>query len=118
MVEAALPTPVDPLRRRPILRLLRNWRQRHRHPFNFWIHIAGIPLALFGLGLLILREWQWGIAGFVVGYLLQYLGHVVEGNDVGEWAALKRLFGRPYVSISPRWQQLDADHIAGEKQPA
>jgi hypothetical protein len=28
----------------------------------------------------------------------------VEGNDVGEWAGIKRLLGLPYISISPRWQ--------------
>ena len=31
--------------RRPLRRILRNWLQRHRHPFNFWIHLLGIPLA-------------------------------------------------------------------------
>ena len=42
---------------------------------------------------------------FVLGYVLQYLGHCVEGNDLGEWAGIKRLLGWPYVAISPRWQQ-------------
>jgi hypothetical protein len=36
----------------------------------------------------------------------------VEGNDVGEWAAVKRLFGLPYVSISPRWQGAQTREIA------
>jgi hypothetical protein len=102
---APAPAPVsDPLRRRPLRRILRNWRQRHQHPFNFGIHLLGIPLAVAGVVLLGFQLWLWGAAAFVLGYLLQYVGHRVEGNDVGEWAAIKRLLGRPYVSISPRWQ--------------
>ena len=98
--------------RQPIRRILRNWRERHRHPFNFWIHLIGIPLALVGLALLIAQEWYWGTAGLVVGYLLQFVGHRAEGNDVGEWAAVKRLFGLPYVSISPRWRAAEEGEAA------
>ncbi len=93
------------LRRRPLRRMLRNWLERHQHPFNFWIHLIGIPLAVAGVVLFFFIPWYWAAGLFVLGYLLQYLGHRVEGNDVGEWAALKRLLGLPYVSISPRWQQ-------------
>ena len=81
-----------------------NWLERHQLPFNFWIHMIGIPLALVGLVLLFIEPW-WGLGGLVVGYLLQYIGHRAEGNDVGEWAGIKRLLGLPCVSISPRWQQ-------------
>jgi hypothetical protein len=99
--------------RRPILNLIlrvwRNWRARHRDAFNFWIHMVGIPLAVLGLLTLfasaILPElpWYWGAGGLVLGYFLQYLGHCVEGNDVGEWAAIKTLFGLPCKSIATRW---------------
>ena len=99
----------DPLRRRPLRRILRNWLERHRLPFNFWVHLIGIPMAVAGLFLLCFGwiwdlAWYWGFGGLVVGYLLQYIGHAAEGNDVGEWAAIKRLFGLPYVGIAPRWQ--------------
>jgi hypothetical protein len=90
-----------------VIRFLRkalaNWRERHRHPFNFIIHLFGIPSAVAGFVLLFVWPW-WGLSGLVVGYLLQWAGHLVEGNDVGEWAGIKRLLGLPYVSISPRWQ--------------
>jgi hypothetical protein len=95
-------------RRRPLRRIIGNWLKRHRHPFNFWIHMIGIPLAVTGVVLLFFQEWAWGIGALVGGYLLQYIGHLVEGNDVGEWAAIKRLLGLPYVSISPRWEQAAA----------
>jgi len=101
--------PADLLRRRPVLRFLaralRNWRERHQHPFNFAIHLIGIPMAFTGLILLFFVDWYWAVAAFVLGYLLQYIGHTVEGNDLGEWAGIKRMLGLPYVGISPRWQQ-------------
>lgn len=96
-----------PLWRKPLRRFAKNWYLRHQHPFNFAIHLIGIPLAFWGVYLLFRAEWIWGGAAFVIGYLLQYVGHLVEGNDLGEWAAIKRMLGMPYVSISPRWQNLD-----------
>ena len=42
-------------------------------------------------------EWYWGVSAFVAGYVLQWIGHLVEGNDLGEWAAVKRMLGLPYV---------------------
>jgi hypothetical protein len=99
--------PVAPsglFRSRPLRRILKNWLERHRHPFNFWIHLVGIPLAVAGVILLFFVPW-YGALAFILGYVLQYVGHRVEGNDLGEWAAIKRLLGLPYVSISPRWQK-------------
>lgn len=90
-------------RKKPIRKALRNWRQRHQHPFNFAIHMVGIPLTVIGLILLFFSPWYWGVGLFVLGYLLQYVGHRVEGNDVGEWLAIKKLLGLPGVAISPRW---------------
>jgi len=80
---------------------------RHRHPYNFFIHLVGIPLAVTGIVLLLFdaEAWIWGISCLVVGYVLQYAGHRVEGNDVGEWAAVKRVLGWPYISISPRYEK-------------
>jgi hypothetical protein len=39
----------------------------------------------------------------VVGYALQWLGHRIEGNDVGEVILIKRLLGQPCVAVSPRF---------------
>jgi Protein of unknown function (DUF962) len=93
--------------RRPVLRFIRKrldgWLARHQLPFNFWIHMIGIPMAVSGVVLLFVTPWYWGVAAIFAGYLLQYIGHQAEGNDVGEWAGIKRLLGLPYVGISPRW---------------
>ena len=79
----------------------RNWLERHQNPTNFWIHILGIPLALAGVVLLFLMNWYWGAAAVVLGYLLQWIGHRIEGNDVGELIPLKRLLGLPVIAIAP-----------------
>jgi hypothetical protein len=85
-------------------RARRNWLERHRNAFNYWIHLVGIPLALAGLVLLFLTPWYYGVAAIVVGYFLQWLGHRVEGNDVGEFIPVKRLLGLPVVAIAPQYQ--------------
>src|SRR5713101_7754524 len=90
--------------RRPVLYMLWKWRQRHQQPFNFAIHLVGIPLAVVGVWLLVTEpwdEWYWGVGAFVAGYLLQYVGHRVEGNDIGEWAFVKQLLGLPHMPIAP-----------------
>jgi uncharacterized membrane protein YGL010W len=89
---------------------LQGWRLRHQLPFNFWIHLIGIPLALTGVVLLFI-DWRWGLAAFVGGYLLQSVGHLAEGNDLGEWAAIKRVLGLPYVGIAPRWNPEDPSRL-------
>ncbi len=98
----------DPLAHRPVRRFLRNWRERHQHPFNFAIHLLGIPLAFAGVILLFTlpwSQWYWGAGAFLLGYLLQYIGHRVEGNDVGELIPIKKALGLPCVEIAPRRQK-------------
>lgn len=92
--------------RRPLRYILWKWRQRHRHPLNFALHLVGIPMTVAGVIVLFALpwdEWYWGAGLFVLGYLLQYAGHCIEGNDVGEWAAIKRLLGLPCVPIAPQY---------------
>lgn len=83
-------------------RARRNWLERHQLPFNFWVHMVGIPLALTGVVLLVLTDWYWGLSALVAGYFLQWIGHRAEGNDVGELIPLKRLLGLPVVAVAPR----------------
>jgi hypothetical protein len=87
-------------------RARRNWLLRHQNAFNYWIHLVGIPLAVAGLPLLFFATWYYGVAAIVVGYLLQWMGHRVEGNDVGEFIPVKRLLGMPVVAIAPQYQAM------------
>jgi len=81
---------------------LRYWLRRHQHPICFYLHVVGIPTAAAALPCLWL-EMYWSAAGlFFLGYFLQWLGHKVEGNDVGELIPFKRLLGLPVVEFGPR----------------
>jgi len=66
--------------------------------------MPGIPLAMAGLVLLFVLPWYWGVGGIVVGYFLQWVGHRIEGNDVGEFIPFKKMLGLPYVAIAPQFQ--------------
>ncbi len=93
-------------------RRLEGWRLRHQLPFNFWLHMVGIPMALVVAPLSLLAfDWPWALGLFVLGYALQWVGHRAEGNDVGEWAAVKRLLGLPYVGVAPRWNPDDPSRL-------
>ena len=74
--------------------------------------MVGIPLVLLAVLLagVQLCSWRWDLWWrpallLVLGYTLQYVGHRREGNDMGEIILLKRLAGRPYVAISPRYHK-------------
>src|SRR5271168_5215299 len=118
MSESVSSSPSSPswTSRKPLRRFLRKrlegWRLRHQLPFNFWIHMIGIPMALLAAPVMLyFFEWYWGVGAFVLGYVLQWIGHLAEGNDLGEWAAIKRLVGLPYVGISPRWNPIDPTRL-------
>jgi hypothetical protein len=82
-----------------------NWLTRHQNSVNFALHMVGIPMTLVGLGLLAVLDWYWGVSAFVFGYFLQWLGHQIEGNDVGELIPIKKLLGMKVVPIAPQYQQ-------------
>ncbi len=90
---------------------VRYW-QRHRHPISRWLHVIGVPLTLVAAGLFIAHAvtncwdgWWRPVALLVVGYLLQWLGHWIEGNDMGEIILIKKCLGRPFVAVAPRYTQ-------------
>ena len=83
--------------------ILANWLERHQNPFSFWIHMIGIPMTVVGVGFWIAREFWIGTALFVGGYVLQWIGHLIEGNDVGEIIPFKKMLGLPYVAIAPQY---------------
>jgi len=91
-------------------RWLANWIERHQHPASQILHAVGIPLTVAAVVLAIvqLSAGAWGLWWrplllFVGGYGLQWLGHRIEGNDMGEVILIKRWRGWPYVAVSPRY---------------
>lgn len=90
---------------------LRFWLERHQHPVNYLLHLVGIPMCLLSLLLpfvlgLVLWSWFWLVGSFLLlgagGYALQFVGHLIEGNDPGEVLVVKRWLGWPCVAIVPR----------------
>ena len=65
--------------------------------------MPGIAIAVAGLPLLFVARWEWGVGAIVLGYLLQWIGHKVEGNDVGEFIPIKKMLGLKYVAIAPQY---------------
>jgi hypothetical protein len=79
-----------------IKRAYKNWLTRHRNPASFSLHMIGIPACFVAAPiLLICRQWWWAAGAFVGGYLLQFLGHAIEGNNSGEMLLIRRILGRP-----------------------
>ncbi len=89
---------------------IENWLERHQHPVSRVLHGVGVPILI---GALVLGAWQlvawrwdlwWRPVGLIVAsYALQWVGHVMEGNDMGEVIVVKKLMGRPFVAVSPRY---------------
>ena len=69
-----------------------NWRKRHKNPTSFWLHILGIPSCFVVAPILLIARQWWLAAGFfVAGYVLQFIGHMVEGNQSGEEMLARRI---------------------------
>ena len=90
---------------------IENWIARHRHPVSLALHAVGIPLlaAVPIMALVQLGQGRWDLGWpqvgmIVMGYLLQWIGHLIEGNDMGEVVLIKKLLGRPYTAVAPRYR--------------
>jgi len=86
----------------------KRYLERHRHPACRALHLFGVPMILLALMLAVvqLAQWRWDlwwrpVGLLVLSYLLQWVGHRIEGNDLGEVVLLKKLLGRPYTAVSP-----------------
>jgi hypothetical protein len=89
--------------------LIENWIERHQNRVSFWLHMTGIPLTIASVALagVQLADSRWDlwwrpVLLLMVGYLLQWVGHTIEGNDMGEVILIKKLLGKPYIAISPK----------------
>ncbi|MEO1993968.1 MAG: Mpo1-like protein [Planctomycetaceae bacterium] len=86
-----------------INRFVKNYVARHQHGANQLLHVLGVPLT-FVVSVVFVSQRQFGVAAacFVGGYLLQFLGHAIEGNDAGEVVLIKKLLGKPYTEFAPK----------------
>jgi uncharacterized membrane protein YGL010W len=95
---------------RPPAPIVEDWYHRHRQPVNFVVHLVGIPPTI--LGVLLVPVWLalasvslflFALALFVGGYLLQFLGHIVDGSEPGELAYLRKRFARSRFGTQVRF---------------
>lgn len=80
---------------------IENYKAKHQHPLNKLMHSVGIPLIVISLPWFFFN-WRWALTLFVIGWILQFVGHFIEGNQpaffrnpvyllVGPWWLLRRL---------------------------
>ena len=73
-----------------------NYKAKHQHPLNKLTHSIGIPMIVVSLPLFFFN-WRWALLLFVVGWLLQFIGHAIEGNRPA-------FFKNPmYLLVGPCW---------------
>ena len=83
-------------------RFLINYVARHQNRTNQALHLVGVPLTFVSsVILLVQRRPEWAAGAFVGGYVLQFIGHAIEGNDAGEMILIKKLLGKPYQEFAP-----------------
>ena len=75
---------------------LSNYKSKHQHPLNRLTHSIGIPMIVVSLPLFFF-SWKWALALFIVGWILQFVGHAIEGNQPA-------FFRNPiYLLVGPLW---------------
>lgn len=70
---------------RPMSEWVAQYAVSHQHPVNRLCHTFGIPMITISIPLLIAAIfvdglWPFALALFVVGWILQFLGHYIEGK--------------------------------------
>jgi uncharacterized membrane protein YGL010W len=59
---------------------LEDYRLKHTHPLNRLTHAFGIPAIVISLPLFFF-SWKWALGLFIVGWVFQFIGHAIEGNQ-------------------------------------
>jgi uncharacterized membrane protein YGL010W len=79
-----------------IKQMMAKYREDHQNPVNRTLHSIGIPMIVASLPV-ILAAPPIGITMFVVGWILQFVGHAFEGK-------MPSFFSDPkYLLIGPMW---------------
>ena len=75
---------------------METYKAKHRHPLNRLTHNIGIPLIVVALPLFFFN-WRWALALFATGWIFQFVGHAIEGNQPA-------FFRNPvYLLVGPLW---------------
>ena len=91
--------------------LIENYKAKHRHPLNKLTHSIGIPMIVLSLPLFFFN-WRLALALFIVGWILQFVGHAIEGNQPA-------FFKNPmYLLVGPMWLARRAAAAVGIHKPS
>ena len=78
-----------------------NWVERHQDPRSFTLHLFGIPATILGVllipvytMLMSMPVFWFALALFLGGFVLQFLGHALDGTEPGEIKGLRKLLAR------------------------
>ena len=89
---------------------MENYKAKHQHPMNRLMHSIGIPMIVISLPLFVFN-WRWALALFVIGWIFQFVGHAIEGNQPA-------FFRNPvYLIIGPLWLVRRAGQLIGIGKP-
>lgn len=76
---------------------IETYKAKHRHPLNKLCHSIGMPMIVVSLPLFFFLNWRIALVPFVLGWVLQLVGHAIEGNQPA-------FFKNPvYLLIGPLW---------------
>ena len=90
---------------------LEEYKIKHQHPLNRLMHAIGIPMIVISVPLFFL-SWQWALGLFIVGWLFQFMGHAIEGNQPA-------FFRNPvYLLVGPLWLARRAANAVGLNKPS
>ena len=85
---------------------IENYKSKHRHPLNRLSHSIGIPMIVVSLPLFFFN-WRWALALFAIGWILQFVGHAIEGSQPA-------FLGNPiYLFVGPWWLARRAAEAVG-----
>ena len=76
--------------------MMAKYREDHQHPVNRTLHTIGIPMIVASLPLMLAAP-PVGITMFVVGWILQFVGHAFEGKAPSFFSDPK------YLLVGPMW---------------
>lgn len=86
--------------------LISNYKAKHQHPVNRLLHTIGIPTIVISYPLFFFN-WRLALGLFVLGWVLQFVGHAIEGNQPA-------FFKNPvYLFVGPMWWLRRAASSAG-----
>jgi uncharacterized membrane protein YGL010W len=75
---------------------IENYKAKHRRPLNRLTHSIGIPMIVIAPPLFFVN-WRLALALFIVGWIFQFIGHAIEGNQPA-------FFKNPmYLLVGPWW---------------